>query len=415
MDEDSHGTSPEERSPLAVPARHVPVMRAEAIASLQPIEGGLFVDATYGLGGYAAGLLAEGARHVIGIDADPDRVTEAYARDVPQAQGRLTVVHANFRNLRAVIPPLLAALPPGGRHVGQDGIHGIEGADGVDGVDGIVFDLGVSSVQLDETARGFSHRFDATPDMRFDTTSSTTSLPSSSSSSSSSSRPSTATAITASSLLATIDQRELTRLLSHYGEERNAHRIARSIIAAREAAMVSATKDTVTPPTAHPAHHPSPVHSTRALALAIERVVPERFRVQTLSRCFQAIRIAVNEEMDALSDGLAATAPLMRPGGRLVVISFHSLEDRLVKRFMRQGTAQNSRYMPESTDKPLFEEQRKKPIAVSAAEEHQNKRARSAKLRRAVRTTAPCPLSSSSSPSSHPPSGQEPSVPSVPL
>ena len=306
---------------------HVPVLLEEAMAALDPRPGGLYVDGTFGAGGYSRALLDRGAR-VIALDRDPSAVRAGEAL-AASSGGRLELVEARFGDLDEVAKRL-----------------------GVDAVDGVVLDIGVSSMQLDEAARGFSLRFDAPLDMRMG----------------SSGR-------SAADILRDEDEGTIADILFHFGEERAARRIARAIVADRE------TK---------------PFTSTLELAGLIARVAPARRGEAThpATRAFQALRIAVNDELGELVRGLCAAERLLKPGGRLAVVTFHSLEDRIVKQFLSlrsgRGRAASRRLPGEPAEaEPTFEAPRGQPIEPSEAEARANPRSRSAKLRFAVRTGAP--------------------------
>ena len=256
-------------------ATHVPVMPDEVLAALRPAAGERHVDATLGGGGHAERILAatDPDGRLLGLDADPAAIERVAARLGPRFGDRLVLRQANFRSLATVAP-----------------------AAGFDAVDGCFFDLGLSSFQLADEDRGFGFRTGGPLDMRFDP----------------------GRGIPASELLATLDQAELAALFRRYGEEPFSGRIARVIVEARRTA---------------------PVRTAEELASLVERIAPSRApgrrRVHPATRVFQALRIAVNEELEALEDGLAAAVDLLRPGGRLVVLSYHSLEDRIVKRFLQ--------------------------------------------------------------------------------
>lgn len=274
---------------------HLPVMPTEVIEALLPAPGKLIVDATLGGAGHTRLLLQAGAT-VIGVDQDPFALERARAMNLPN----LEVIDGNFRDLDVLLGP-----------------------DRV--VDGVLMDLGVSSFQLDDTARGFSYHSDASLDMRM-----------------SQSGPSAADVVNDT------DQDELARIIYEYGEERHSRRIARGIVQARERA---------------------PIETTRQLAEIIKRAYPGGHArgIHPARRTFQALRIHVNDELGALRDGLTAAVRVLRPGGRLAVISFHSLEDRIVKHFVR--------------DCAELESLHKKPLEPTEAEMNRNPRARSAKLR----------------------------------
>ena len=307
---------------------HVPVLLKEAMEALEPRAGGLYIDGTFGGGGYAQALLDHGAR-VIALDRDPSAIRGG-AAIAASSGGRLELVEARFGDLDEIAKRL-----------------GV-----VDTVDGIVLDIGVSSMQLDEAARGFSLRFDAPLDMRMG-----------------------ASGRSAADILRDDDEATIADILFHFGEERAARRIARAIVADRE------TK---------------PFTSTLELAGMIARVAPARRGELThpATRAFQALRIAVNDELGELVRGLCAAEGLLKPGGRFAVVTFHSLEDRIVKQFFasRSGRGRTaSRRLPgePAEAEPTFDAPRGQPVEASEAETSANPRSRSAKLRFGVRTSAP--------------------------
>ncbi|MCB2126352.1 MAG: 16S rRNA (cytosine(1402)-N(4))-methyltransferase RsmH [Rhodobacteraceae bacterium] len=301
------------------PAPHVPVLLGPLLAAVAPVAG-LWVDGTFGAGGYARGLLEAGADRVIGIDRDPSvlRMAEGWAGGYGD---RLTLAQGTFSDLE--------------RFAGGP-------------VDGVVLDLGVSSMQIDQAERGFSFQKDGPLDMRMGDE-----------------------GPTAADLVNTGGEAEIADILFHYGEERAARRIARAIVAAR------------------------PFTRTLQLAAVIERCLPRQKPGQShpATRSFQAIRIAVNDEFGQLAEGLAAAERALKPGGRLAVVTFHSLEDRIVKRFfqLRSGAeGQGSRHAPERAQVvPAFRMLTRRAVAPDEAEIAANPRARSAKLRVGMRTDAP--------------------------
>ncbi|MCX5497149.1 16S rRNA (cytosine(1402)-N(4))-methyltransferase RsmH [Kaistia dalseonensis] len=307
-------------------ARHVPVLLNEVIAHLAPAPGGVFIDGTFGLGGYTRAILATGAS-VIAIDRDPTAIAGG-AELVKEAGGRLQLVESRFGELDQVAEEL-----------------------GHASVDGVVLDIGVSSMQLDEAERGFSFRFDGPLDMRM-----------------SRSGPSAADVVNQ------MDPRDLARIISALGEERRAGSVARAIAEDRKI---------------------KPYLRTSELAGLVERVVGKKPSdpIHPATRTFQALRIYVNQELDELGDALVAAERILKPGGRLVVVSFHSLEDRIVKRFFAERSevrAGGSRHMPERTvAAPTFHLIDKGPVLPGDAETARNPRARSAKLRAGIRTEAP--------------------------
>jgi 16S rRNA (cytosine1402-N4)-methyltransferase len=307
--------------------RHVPVLIEEAVGALNPRAGGLYIDGTFGGGGYARALLDRGA-DVIALDRDPLAI-QGGAPLVAASGERLQLVEARFGDLDAVAKGL-----------------------GVESADGVVLDIGVSSMQLDEAARGFSLRFDASLDMRMD-----------------------GRGRTAADILGEEDEATIADILFHFGEERAARRIARAIVADRKV---------------------KPFTSTLELAELIARVAPARRGELThpATRGFQALRIAVNDELGELVRGLAAAERLIRPSGRLAVVTFHSLEDRIVKQFFSSRSGRGraaSRLLPgePAEAEPTFEAPRGQPIEPSEGEALANPRSRSAKLRFGVRTGAP--------------------------
>ncbi len=301
--------------------RHVPVLLAEVLAALGPVAGARVIDGTFGAGGYSRAFLEAGA-NVIAFDRDPRAVRDGAAL-VAESGGRLDLVEAPFSAL----------------------------ADRVTGpVDAVVFDLGVSSMQLDEADRGFSFRADGPLDMRMG-----------------------GDGPSAADLVRTLDQDRLADILFHYGEERRSRAIARAIVARRTA---------------------TPFERTKALADLVESVIGRHPADPShpATRTFQALRIAVNRELDEVADGLCAAERVLKPGGRLVVVTFHSLEDRIVKRFFQERARPSapSRHVPDAaTVRPTFELTQRKPVEPSPAEVARNPRSRSAKLRSGVRTAAP--------------------------
>ncbi len=302
-------------------APHLPVLLRPLLRSVAPVAG-IWIDGTFGAGGYARGLLDAGAAQVIGIDRDPLAHQMAAAwRDAYGA--RLRLVQANFAQMDEVAT----------------------------GVDGVVLDLGVSSMQLDRAERGFSFMKDGPLDMRM-----------------SQDGP------TAAELVNGLDEVALAQILYVYGEERASRRIAKAIVRARDEA---------------------PITATLRLAGLIESCLPRSRPGQShpATRSFQALRIAVNDEYGALFEGLMAAERALGPGGQLAVVTFHSVEDRMVKRFMqaRAGATGNAnRFAPVlETEAPRFELVTRKAVAPDPEELAQNPRARSGKLRVARRTDAP--------------------------
>ena len=311
------------------PARHIPVLRDEVVAALAPRDGDKIVDGTFGAGGYARAVLAAADAHVFALDRDPAAVA-AGAALVASSEGRLRLVEARFSQIEAVAT-----------------------AAGFVPLDGLTLDVGVSSMQLDDGARGFSFRHDGPLDMRMGSHGQT-----------------------AADLVNGLEETALANLIYGFGEERASRRIARAVVHDRET---------------------RPFTSTRQLAEMIARIMPARpTDIHPATRTFQALRIAVNDELGELEAALHAAERLLRPGGRLAVVTFHSLEDRTVKRFLgaRSGKgAVPSRRLPHEPPArlPTFTVARGQPIVPSAAECAANPRARSAKLRFAARTDAPIP------------------------
>ena len=313
-------------------AGHMPVLAEEVISMLSPASGSLQIDATLGGGGHTERILeaTNPDGRLLGIDADGAAIARVDAALRPRFGDRLVLRRANFRELATVAPE-----------------------EGFGAVDGLLFDLGLSSFQLADTDRGFGIRAGGPLDMRFDTN----------------------RGVPAADLLATLDADELAALFKRFGEEPNARRIARAIVEARRTA---------------------PVATAEELAALVERVSPGnprvRRRIHPATRVFQALRIAVNEELDALQDGLAAAVDLLRPGGRLVVLSYHSLEDRIVKRFL--DTERKGCICPPELPVcvcgrlPRLQLVTRPSLTPTDAEIAENPRARSARLRAAERIAA---------------------------
>lgn len=306
-------------------APHVPVLLDEVIAALAPAPGAVIVDATFGAGGYTRALLAAGAT-VHAFDRDPDAIAAGRAWPECAEQPPRLVLHP--RRFSEMVAALAEA------DVAQ--------------IDGIAMDIGVSSMQLDQSARGFAFAADGPLDMRM-----------------SQEGPS------AADFLNTAAEAEIADVLFNYGEERQSRRVARAIVAAR------------------------PLETTGQLAAVVRKALGYHpgMPKDPATRSFQAIRIHVNAELDELNAGLAAAEQLLAPGGRLAVVSFHSLEDRIVKQFLREagGALGNaSRHLPQVAPAaaPTFAEIAK-AVRPTAAETARNPRARSATLRSAVRTSAP--------------------------
>ncbi len=326
---------------------HVPVLYQEVLAGLRIKPGGHYIDATVGGGGHARGILIASAPDgkLLGIDADPMAVTVAREQLVESAK-RVTVVQGNFADLEEIA--LGHCFCP---------------------VDGIFLDLGLSSMQLEAAGRGFSFQLDGPLDMRFDPSTALRQAPGPLAPGTKGSgqglghRPSQTT--TAADLVNALSMEELADILSRYGEEPQARRIARAMVAKR------------------------PINTTRELAALVGRTVGRRRRVHPATRTFQALRIAVNEELECLAEALPQALRLLIPGGRLVITSFHSLEDRLVKQFFH-NEARDCLCPPEAPictcgHRAALGIVTKKPIRPSAEEVTANPRSRSAKLRIAYR------------------------------
>ncbi len=305
---------------------HNPVMLAEVVGALRPAAGEVFVDGTFGAGGYSRALLEAADCRVWAIDRDPtvaDRARQM-ERDFP---GRLIFVAGRF----SAMDELLSQR-------------------GIDAVDGITLDVGVSSMQLDDPARGFSFSEDGPLDMRMERTG-----------------PSAADIVNRTA------ESDLADIIFTYGEERQSRRIARAIVAARVEA---------------------PITTTLQLAGIVAGAVRGASRIHPATRTFQALRIYVNNELSELEGGLVAAERLLAPRGRLAIVSFHSLEDRRVKRFLtrRSGAeARPSRHEPPTRNAgpaPSFFLPKRGTIKPTAGETEANPRARSARLRVAVRTDA---------------------------
>jgi 16S rRNA (cytosine1402-N4)-methyltransferase len=298
---------------------HIPVMLDEVLEALKPRDGAHYVDGTFGGGGYSTAILEAADCRVLGIDRDPAAI--ARGQDlVRRFGGRLTLVEGEFGHMNEY----------------------------VSGTDGIVLDLGVSSFQFDQPERGFSFAKDGPLDMRM-----------------------SLSGMSAADFVNSADERELSRVIAQYGEERNARRIARAILKAR------------------------PVTGTAQLAaIVVEAQGPaaQRHAIHPATRTFQGLRIHVNDELGELTRGLDAALDILRPHGRLAVVSFHSLEDRIVKRFLNsRSTAapRASRHAPETAaSKPLFKLITAKARQPGEAEIARNPRARSARLRAGERLAA---------------------------
>ncbi len=302
---------------------HIPVLLDEVIHALAITPGSDVVDGTFGAGGYSRAILALGAR-VLAFDRDPDALA-AGADLAAQSGGALHFHSACFSEMDRRLA-----------------------AEGIGQVDAVVLDIGVSSMQLDQAARGFSFQQDGPLDMRM-----------------------SQTGESAADFVNGADEAQIADIIYLYGEEPRSRRIARAIVAAR------------------------PIESTGSLAAVVRKALGYRQGApkDPATRTFQALRIHVNRELDELSEGLEAAERILKPGGRLAVVSFHSLEDRIVKQFLRDrsgATGGGSRHMPVmiAPRAPSFDSL-SKAIRPSAAEIARNPRARSSTLRSATRTAAP--------------------------
>jgi 16S rRNA (cytosine1402-N4)-methyltransferase len=298
---------------MSAASTHIPVLLEETIEALNVQPGGRYIDGTIGPGGHAAAIMENSAPggQLLGIDADPKAIKMARAR-LDAYGDSVLLVNQNFANLKAICSK-----------------------QGFSPVHGILFDLGLSSVQLEKNNRGFSFRHDSLLDMRL----------------------SPRQEVTANVIVNSSPEAQLAEIIRAYGEERHSQLIARHIVRQR------------------------PITTSLQLAQTIEQAVGgRRGRIHPATRTFQALRIAVNQELEKLGLALEQAVDLLGFGGRLVVISYHSLEDRIVKQFMHQKA---------SGDRPTLRLINKKVITPSLAEVHYNPRSRSAKLRAAERISIP--------------------------
>lgn len=299
---------------------HVPVMLHEVLATLAPRDGGIYLDGTFGGGGYARGILEQARCTLWAIDRDPEAI-ERGAGLVARFPGRLHLLHGQFADMVTLLDQV-----------------------GVTALDGVVLDLGVSSYQIDDPARGFSFRLDGPLDMRMGKH-----------------------GMSAADLVNTLPERALADVLYELGEERASRRIAHAIVAARQEA---------------------PIETTGRLAEIIRSVLPpDRSGNHPATRSFQALRIKVNDELRQIEDALRQAAGLLSPRGRLVVVAFHSLEDRIVKRFMTKATGRTgapSRHDPAglmTRDVPDFRLLTARALRPGSHEASHNPRSRSGRLR----------------------------------
>ncbi|MGF1446194.1 MAG: 16S rRNA (cytosine(1402)-N(4))-methyltransferase RsmH [Pikeienuella sp.] len=307
-------------------AHHVPVLLRPVLAALAPLEGATVLDGTFGAGGYSLALLEAGVGHILALDRDPAAIAAGQAI-VTASGGRLVLVEAEFAELDRVATEL-----------------------GAQPLDAVVLDIGVSSMQLDQAERGFSFLRDGPLDMRMGGAGSS-----------------------AAELVASASEALLADILYHFGEERAARRIARALVAARAEAVIE---------------------TTGRLAEIVAGCLPPQRPGQPhpATRSFQAIRIAVNDELGQLAAALMAAERALAAGGRLAVVTFHSLEDRIVKRYLQLASGRGpgrSRHMPQAEEQAPRYARPAPAVTPNAAEIAENPRARSARLRAAVRTDAP--------------------------
>lgn len=319
-------------SPRVIPqgtSRHIPVLLSEVLSALSPRDGAVYLDGTFGAGGYTRAILEAADTRVIALDRDPAAVAGGAALKA-RFGDRLQIVEGRFSALDT-----------------------LSAGAGVNALDGVVLDIGVSSMQIDQAERGFSFQADGPLDMRMG-----------------------ASGDSAADVVNTEAEERIADILFHLGEERRSRAIARAIVAARKA---------------------RPFTRTRELAELCQRVLggKRHDQIHPATRTFQALRIHVNDELGELARGLAAAERVLKPGGRLVVVTFHSLEDRIVKRFLQQRAGKEdrgSRHLPmREAEKPgaSFRIVNPKPLTPRKGEQDANPRARSARLRSAERTDAP--------------------------
>jgi 16S rRNA (cytosine1402-N4)-methyltransferase len=300
---------------------HIPVMLTEVIRFLQPKQNSTYIDATFGAGGYSRNILAEEDCNIIAFDVDP--TVEKFVTEVKDQYGeRFTFINSNYANLESELSSL----------------------DIAKNIDGIVFDLGVSSMQLDETERGFSFNKEAKPDMRMGID-----------------------GMSAYEVINTAHEQELADIIYYYGDEKKARRIAADIVQYRQTKKIETTLE------------------LRSLVLKSVKW-DKHHKIDPATKTFQAIRIYVNDELGNLEKSLGQIANILKPGGVAIFVTFHSLEDRIVKNFFKakSGISAASRYAPMLEDenvKMQYKAVTKKPLIPSPDEIMQNPRARSAKLR----------------------------------
>lgn len=330
---------------------HVPVMRAEAVEWLISDKSGTYVDGTLGGGGHSQALLdvlAPHGGHVIGVDRDPDALAVAAERLQPYiASGHCTLVRSNFGALKDAL------------------VEQRKAADGAPFLDGILLDLGVSSHQIDDAARGFSYMQDGPLDMRMDKGGTTASASQMSSS------------FTAATIVNTWGADQIADCLFQHGDERESRRLGRKIVEARE--------------------ERGPLETTAQLASVLRtaggKAKEHKDLMRRQARVFQALRIEVNQEMQELESVLHAAADLIKPGGRLAIMSYHSLEDRRAKRLLRSGTFRDVDPPKDAYGNLLapWKPLKRQAVVASETEVSRNSRARSARLRIGERTEHPAP------------------------
>ncbi|MDV7340043.1 16S rRNA (cytosine(1402)-N(4))-methyltransferase RsmH [Terasakiella sp. A23] len=303
---------------------HIPVLLNEIVEAIDPQDGDIIVDGTFGGGGYTKAILDKARCRVFGIDRDPDAIDRGKELS-SQLDERLTMLKGCYGDMAALVNQKVNA---------------------------VVLDIGVSSFQIDEADRGFSFREDGPLDMRM-----------------------AQSGESAADVVNTYAEKDIADIIYKYGEERRSRQVARAIIEARKEGDIT---------------------TTNQLAKIVRSVVWQaKDKIDPATRTFQGLRIYVNDELGELERGLAAAEEILKPGGRLVVVTFHSLEDRIVKKFFKERSGsmpRGNKYAPDLGDtgpKASFKLINRKPIAPSDQENRANPRARSSKLRAGLRTEAP--------------------------